>query len=51
MIETRSSYERGLVAVPPARRYAAGVIAQYIHELSERHAEEARRGRESDLDQ
>jgi hypothetical protein len=27
---------------PRARRRAAGVVAQYIHELSERHAEDAR---------
>jgi hypothetical protein len=33
-----------LVAQPgePAKRYADGVIAQYIHELSERHADDAR---------
>jgi hypothetical protein len=27
------------------RRHAAGVVAAYIHELSERHAEDARRAR------
>jgi hypothetical protein len=27
------------------RRKAAGVVAQYVHELSERHAEDARRRR------
>ena len=26
-----------------ARRRVAGIVAQYIHELSERHAEQARR--------
>ena len=27
-------------------RHAAGIVAQYIHELSERHAEEAARSRQ-----
>ncbi len=27
------------------RRHSAGIVAQYIHELSERHAQEARRSR------
>ncbi len=46
MIDTDRSSKRGWQAPLQAQRYADGVIASYIHELSARHAEEARNHRE-----